>query len=140
MLGGLYLLYLALNYLGRLGASGGDTDEAHGHHSGVGGFWSVVLVELADLAFSLDNVVAAVSLSDDIGAARRGARHFADAFRATIFSRMISWEPNQTAAYLLILAISIELLLDDLFGIHFQPLLLGPLELGPEVQQSASRC
>ncbi len=139
MLGGLYLLYLALNYLGRLGASGGDTDEAHGHRSGVGGFWSVVLgVELADLAFSLDNVVAAVSLSDEYWVVLLGVALgiLMMRFAATIFSRMISWEPNlETAAYLLILAISIELLLDDLFGIHFQPFLLGPLELGAEVQQ-----
>jgi tellurite resistance protein TerC len=57
-------------------------------------------------------------------------------FAATLFSRMIAWEPNlEIAAYLLIFAISIELLLEDLFEIHFQTFSLGSIPINAEVQQ-----
>lgn len=139
VIGGLYLLYLALSYLGELGRNGQGVGDEHGHRGTTGGFWSVVLaVELADLAFSLDNVVAAVSLSNEYWVVLLGVALgiLLMRFAAQIFSRMIAWEPNlQTAAYLLILAIAVELLLDDLFGIHFATLQLGPLALGPEVEQ-----
>ena len=98
----------------------------------------VLTVELADLAFSLDNVVAAVSLSEEYWVVLLGVAIgiLLMRFAATIFGRLIAWEPNlETAAYLLILAISVELILDDVLGIHFVPLLLGPVELSPEVQQ-----
>jgi tellurite resistance protein TerC len=67
VLGALYLIYLAVKHF----------VERFQHHQAkranpeyeqsakTQGFWNVVLtIELADLAFSLDNVVAAVSLSD----------------------------------------------------------------------------
>ena len=138
LVGGLYLLYLALKYLGELGRDALDGDDTTAPPQ-VSGFWSVVLaVELADLAFSLDNVVAAVSLSDDYWVVLLGVAIgiVLMRFAASIFSRLIGWEPNlQTAAYLLILAIAVELLLDDLFGIHFVARQLGPLPISPEVQQ-----
>lgn len=140
LLGGLYLLYLALSYFGQLGAAGGDTDAAQ-QRGTAGGFWSVVLaVELADLAFSLDNVVAAVSLSNEYWVVLLGVAIgiLLMRFAATIFGRLITWEPKlETAAYLLILAISVELILDDLFGIRFEPLQLGSIALPPEAQQFA---
>src|SRR5919206_4096053 len=56
LVGALYLLYLAINYLGDL------THEESGDHQGHGripmekSFWTVVLaIEFTDLAFSLDN-------------------------------------------------------------------------------------
>ena len=138
LVGGLYLLYLALKYLGELGREAQDEDGPAAHTSG-GGFWSVVLsVELADLAFSLDNVVAAVSLSDEYWIVLLGVAIgiVLMRFAASIFSRLIEWEPNlETAAYLLILAIAVELILDDLFGIHFVELTMGGLTLNAEVQQ-----
>lgn len=102
-------------------------------------FWGVVAaVELADLAFSLDNVVAAVSLSDEYWIVLLGVAIgiVLMRFAATIFSRMIAWEPNlEVAAYLLILAISVELLLDDLLGIHFETFSLGGIPINAELQQ-----
>lgn len=139
LVGGLYLLYLALNYLGELGRAHHDEDHEARRLKGGNGFWTVVLaVELADLAFSLDNVVAAVSLSDEYWVVLLGVAIgiLLMRFAASIFSRLIEWEPNlQTAAYLLILAIAIELLLDDLWGISFVPLRFGVVTFNPEVQQ-----
>ena len=139
LIGGLYLLYLALKYLGELGREAQANHETSRPEVAATGFWSVVVaVELADLAFSLDNVVAAVSLSDEYWIVLLGVAIgiVLMRFAASIFSRLIEWEPNlQTAAYLLILAISVELILDDLFGIRFTPLRLGTLTIDPEVQQ-----
>jgi tellurite resistance protein TerC len=123
VIGALYLLRLALSELGAM---------RHGHHheeeAAVGGvkqvrgFWGVVVaVELADLAFSLDNVVAAVGLSEDLRIVLLGVGIgiVTMRFAAQIFTRMISWEPAlEVAAYLLVLAISVELLLDTLLHVH----------------------
>jgi tellurite resistance protein TerC len=139
LIGALYLLYLALDYLGNLGRAGGDAHEVQHHEAESTGFWSVVLtVELADLAFSLDNVVAAVALSEEYWVVLLGVAIgiVLMRFAASLFSRMIAWEPNlEIAAYLLIFAISIELILDDLFHIHFQTFNLGGLPINAEVQQ-----
>ena len=139
LIGALYLLYLALEYLSNLGKSEGDAHEVHVKEAAEVSFWSVVLtVELADLAFSLDNVVAAVALSEEYWVVLLGVAIgiVLMRFAASLFSRMIAWEPNlEIAAYLLILAIGIELLLDDLFHIHFQPFLLGGITINAEVQQ-----
>lgn len=70
--GGLYLLYLTYDYF--RGKPGDDADESVDKNKnwlyrstvGVAGvFWSTVaLVELMDLAFSIDNVFAAVAFTD----------------------------------------------------------------------------
>lgn len=139
LVGALYLLYLALDYLSNLGKAEGDAHEVQVKEAAEVSFWSIVLtVELADLAFSLDNVVAAVALSEDYWVVLLGVAIgiVLMRFAASLFSRMIQWEPNlEIAAYLLILAISIELLLDDLFHIHFQPFTLGGIPINAEVQQ-----
>lgn len=139
LIGGLYLLYLSLKYLGELGRASAKDSDGQPREIRATGFWAVVVaVELADLAFSLDNVVAAVSLSDEYWVVLLGVAIgiVLMRFAASIFSRLIEWEPNlETAAYLLILAISIELLLDDLFGIHFETIRLGGIAINAEVQQ-----
>lgn len=59
LLGGGYLIYLMCTHLG---VGEGDGDDAH--QAKAAGFWAtVVAVEFADLAFSIDNVIAAVALS-----------------------------------------------------------------------------
>ena len=60
LVGGGYLIYLMCSHLGN-----GEEDEAA--RAAKGGFWAtVVAVELADLAFSIDNVIAAVALSPEM--------------------------------------------------------------------------
>src|SRR4051812_37734543 len=72
-LGGLYLLYLAFSYF--KGKAGNDKEEESVNKNEswiykstvglVGNFWATVaLVEVMDLAFSIDNVFAAVAFTD----------------------------------------------------------------------------
>lgn len=74
-LGGLYLLYLAFDYFkGKASKSKEEGEEAIDKNSSwiykstvglLGPFWSTVaLVEVMDLAFSIDNVFAAVAFTD----------------------------------------------------------------------------
>jgi YkoY family integral membrane protein len=74
-LGGLYLLYLAYDYFRtkKTPDPGDDTLNKESHwlyrvtFGALGHFWATVaLVELMDLAFSLDNVFAAVAFTDNI--------------------------------------------------------------------------
>ena len=87
------------------------------------GFWSVVIaVELADLAFSLDNVVAVVALSDNLYIVMFGVvmGFITMRFAAGIFTWMILREPIlKPAAYLVVFNIGAELLLDEFLGIEF---------------------
>jgi len=75
-LGGLYLLYLAIDYLIKKNTKKTDeTEEVDKSKSWIykstvgliGNFWATVaLVEVMDLAFSIDNVFAAVAFTDHI--------------------------------------------------------------------------
>jgi tellurite resistance protein TerC len=122
LLGAMYLLYLALSHLAELGHDKDIEEQTHQHVEHYNGFWSVVLgVELADLAFSLDNVVAAVAISDQYWVVLLGVAIgiVTMRFAAGIFTRLIEWEPAlQHAAYLLILAIGIEVVADVVFHVH----------------------
>jgi tellurite resistance protein TerC len=121
-IGALYLIYLAVEHIAHMDASAETGDG--GEHSIVrqSGFWVTVLsIELADLAFSLDNVVAAITLSNKLWVVMLGVALgiVAMRFAATLFARMIQWEPAlQTGAYLLVLSLGIELLLKEIF--HFE--------------------
>lgn len=123
ILGALYLIYLALkHFIERLlhhrNARRAEQQIAQKQR----GFWGVVLtIELADLAFSLDNVVAAVALSDRLWVVILGVLIgiVVIRFAATIFTRLIAWEPAlEHAAYLLLLAIGSELIIERWLEIH----------------------
>ncbi len=126
ILGAAYLVYLAFHHFAEL---------YHAHRIEAGhaevprvrsGFWPTVLaIELADLAFSIDNVIAAVALSDAFWVVMLGVAIgiLVMRFAATIFTRMIAWEPAlQTGAFLLLLAIGAELLAEELWHIHLEEL------------------
>lgn len=118
ILGAAYLLKLAISHLGISHPTGGDQSESKGSSLAEKGFWGVVVsVELADLAFSLDNVVAAVALSHRFWVVMLGVALgiLTMRFAAQIFTVMIEREPVLvTAAYILVLNISLELLIVDL--------------------------
>lgn len=125
ILGATYLLYLAVDhfadhYVQEQQAALNPAEQARLRHAGQG-FWQVVLaLNLADMAFSLDNVVAAVALSDRLWVVVLGVGIgiIVIRFAATIFTRLIEWEPAlEHAAYLLLLAIGGELLLEKVFDI-----------------------
>ena len=74
-LGGFYLLYLFFNYFKGKSTEKTDDDILNKKESRIykytiglfGTFWStVILVEIMDLAFSIDNVFAAVAFTDNI--------------------------------------------------------------------------
>jgi YkoY family integral membrane protein len=74
-LGGLYLLYLAFSYFKNRSAEKGEEEAIKKEESWlykstvglIGPFWATVaLVELMDLAFSIDNVFAAVAFTDHV--------------------------------------------------------------------------
>ena len=75
-IGGLYLLYLAFNYFkGKLSSDDAEEESVNKNESWIykstvgliGNFWATVaLVEVMDLAFSIDNVFAAVAFTDNV--------------------------------------------------------------------------
>jgi tellurite resistance protein TerC len=118
ILGAGYLIRLAFENLGE--PEPGEEDQVRAKRMEGKGFWSVVLaVELADLAFSLDNVVAVVALSDNLPVVMFGVfiGIIAMRFAASIFTCMILKEPIlKSAAYLVVFNIGAELLLDESIG------------------------
>jgi YkoY family integral membrane protein len=61
--GGVYLLYLAVEHF----LSRGDGADAEGRSRAGRGFWrTVISVELADIAFSIDSILAAVAMAEPI--------------------------------------------------------------------------
>ncbi len=120
LIGAAYLIKLAIDDLSAHGYAGEGDEETRPVKTR--SFWMTVLsVELMDLAFSLDNVVAAVSLSDKIWVVMLGVAIgiLVMRFAAGIFSYVVEKEPIlKTAAYILVLNIGIELLLEDLAHIE----------------------
>lgn len=133
LVGGAYLVYLGIEHLGL-----SDEEEArHGHPEltpEVPGFWQVVLmVELADLVFSLDNVVAAVALSDHILVVLAGVALGILALRwaASYFALMVEKEPVlQDAAYVLVLVIGLRFCLEHFFEFEIAPTVQFGVSIG----------
>ncbi len=119
VIGAVYLLKLAFDNLGQ--AEPGEAD-AHVHPTEAKSFWSIVIaVELADLAFSIDNVVAAVAVSDKLWAVLLGVALgiLLMRFAAGWFSYLVQREPVlKTAAYVLVLNIAVELLLENFASLN----------------------
>ncbi len=121
LIGAAYLIRLALDDLAAPGQGGEEGDSNRKLRES--GFWLVVLnVELMDLAFSLDNVVAAVSLSNHILIVMLGVAIgiLVMRFAAGIFSVVVQRAPIlKTAAYILVFNIGVELLLEDFHIMEF---------------------
>ncbi|MDQ7858279.1 MAG: tellurium resistance protein TerC [Armatimonadota bacterium] len=120
-LGAAYLIYLALSHFGGHAEAGVARSRGPDAPAGLG-FWAVVLnVELADLAFSLDNVVAAVALSREMWVILTGVflGIVTMRFAAGVFVRLIQREPVlRAAAYLLVLVIGLQLMAEEFLGAH----------------------
>jgi YkoY family integral membrane protein len=130
-LGGLYLLYLAYDYF-RTKATPQTEDDTIDKKSNwfyrntlglMGNFWSTVaLVEIMDLAFSIDNVFAAVAFSDNLILICFGVfvGILAMRFVAQGFVNLMEKYPFlQTAAFVVIGILGLKLFL-SLFE-HFYP-------------------
>jgi len=120
LLGAAYLFKLAIDHLGtphETWEEEGEAGEMAGKVQGKGFWMVVVMVNLADMAFSLDNVVAAVALSKELWVVFLGVAIgiLIMRFAAQIFTILIEREPVlSTAAYLLVLAIGVEVLVSDI--------------------------
>lgn len=117
LVGAAYLLRLAFeNLSASTHTSEGEEDNLRRVQQK--SFWATVLsVELMDLAFSLDNVVAAVSLSDKLWVVMLGVALgiLTMRFAASAFSYVVEKEPIlKIAAYILVFNIGVELILEDL--------------------------
>jgi len=123
ILGAAYLIKLAFEHLSVADQPGEEEFFERQHQQEARNFWMVVLhVELADLAFSLDNVVAAVALSNQMWVVLLGVALgiVTMRFAAGIFTWMIKREPIlEKAAYIVVFNIGVELLLAEFFHIHF---------------------
>jgi tellurite resistance protein TerC len=121
VIGALYLVHLAFDSLGDMTGGGGEDDEGIKPIK-VQAFWPTVLtVETMDLIFSIDNVVAAVSLSDKIWVVLLGVGIgiITMRFAAGIFSYAVAREPIlRQAAYVLVLNIGVELILDQVWHVE----------------------
>ncbi len=122
VLGAAYLIKLAFEHLS-VADQPGEEDLLGQGRKATNTFWLVVLnVELADLAFSLDNVVAAVALSDELWVVILGVALgiVTMRFAAGVFTWLIKREPIlETAAYIVVFNIGVELLLAEFFQLHF---------------------
>jgi tellurite resistance protein TerC len=121
LVGAAYLIHLAFDNLKDM-SGGGSEEDADLQPIKIQSFWSTVLtVELMDLIFSIDNVVAAVSLSNKIWVVMVGVGIgiLTMRFAAGIFSYAVTREPIlKQAAYLLVFNIGVELILNQIW--HFE--------------------
>ena len=126
LIGAAYLIHLALDNLEDK-AGGGGEDDAEVKPIKVQTFWATVLtVETMDLVFSIDNVVAAVSLSNKLWVVMLGVAIgiLTMRYAAGIFSYAVEREPIlQQAAYILVLNIGIELVLAQVWHVEIPDLL-----------------
>lgn len=128
ILGAGYLAWLAIKYfIDKKKEAEADEDEIEGmNQSGLlirlfGTFWgTVVAVELMDIAFSVDSVLAAFGVSQEIWVLLLGGMLGVLMMRgiAGVFLKLIDRVPElETSAYVLILIISVKMLL-GVAGIH----------------------
>lgn len=122
LIGAAYLLKIAVAELGSNGNAGEAEDEGESdmlERARARGFWGTVLmVELMDLAFSLDNVVVVVSLSSDLWLVMAGVAIgiLTMRFAAGFFTTLIEKIPSlSTAAYLLVFNIGLEFIFARIF-------------------------
>lgn len=117
LVGAGYLVYLMFKHLG--------TDEeksAHGPSKAPQSFWGTVIsVELADLAFSIDNVIAAVALSPNFWVVVTGVfiGILTMRFVAGFFVGLMKKYPIlESIAYILVGYVGLQLFAEELWHVH----------------------
>lgn len=130
-LGGFYLLYLGVNYFRTKATPKKSDDTLNKKESWLyrntlglfGKFWStVILVEVMDLAFSIDNVFAAVAFTDNLWLICAGVfiGILAMRFVAQSFVKLMEKFPFlETAAFVVILILGVKLSIS--VWTHFYP-------------------
>lgn len=115
LIGGAYLLYVAgKHFLGKEEEEGGPVKDVT-----TMGFWRVVMaVELMDIAFSVDSILAAVSLSPNYYIVLLGGIFgiITMRFAATVFVKLLDKFPNlEEAAFYLISIIGGKLVIQGIW-------------------------
>jgi len=112
--GGGYLLFISLKHL----LKGEQHEEHHTDPKKLPGFWgTVVRIELMDIAFAVDSILAAVALSDKLWIVFTGGFMgvILMRFAASAFIKLLHKFPRfETTAYVLVLIIGIKLVLEAL--------------------------
>jgi len=126
VVGAVYLIHLAFDSLDEKRVAGGEEDEEITPIRAQA-FWPTVLtVEITDLIFSIDNVVAAVSLSSKVWVVMIGVAIgiLTMRFAAGVFSYAVIREPIlKPAAYILVFNIGVELILSEVWRIEISDFL-----------------
>lgn len=120
ILGGLYLVYLAIAHLGRAVDEEGHAIKAKSTYRGV-----IFQIALADIVFSLDNVISAVSFSENIYIVMLGVGIgvVSMLFITPILSRLIhKYKGMPQAAYAIVGFVGIFLLVETLLHVHISEL------------------
>ncbi|MHB8126809.1 MAG: TerC family protein [Desulfitobacteriaceae bacterium] len=121
ILGALYLLWLPIKYFYAKYTSSGEAHDDIHVNKVAKSFWGVVLqVELMDIAFSIDSVLAAFGLSEQLWVLFTGAIFGILMMRgvAQIFMKLIEKYPElESAAYILIALIGTKMMASA-FGYH----------------------
>ncbi len=123
LIGAAYLIFLMFKHLGQPEEKqkGGGKAEASDQS-----FWATVIgVELADLAFSIDNVIAAVALSPKLWVVVLGVfiGILAMRFVAGFFVGLMKKYPIlESIAYVLVGAVGFQLFAEELFHFHVSEL------------------
>lgn len=116
IVGGLYLVYLAISHLGRVIDEEGHEVKAKPTYKGV-----IMQIALADIVFSLDNVISAVSFSENIAIVMLGVGIgvLSMLFITPILSRLIhKYKGMPQAAYTIVGLVGVALLIETLWHIH----------------------
>ncbi|MCI0766585.1 TerC family protein [Bacillus sp. TL12] len=121
VLGALYLAWLSVKYFIDKKKGENEEEEAHGMNQNsilfriFGVFWgTVVMVELMDIAFSVDSVLAAFGVSNEVWILLLGGMLGILMMRgiAGVFLKLLERIPElETTAYILILIIATKMLL-----------------------------
>ena len=133
LIGAVYLIHLAFDNLEDMTGGGGEEDEEM-RPVKMQSFWATVLtVETMDLIFSIDNVVAAVSLSNKIWVVMLGVGIgiLTMRFAAGIFSYAVTRQPIlKQAAYILVLNIGVELILSQVWHVEISDIARFGISMG----------
>jgi YkoY family integral membrane protein len=116
IVGGLYLLYLTIEHLGKEIDESGKEIKKHISYKRV-----IFEIALADIVFSLDNVISAVSFSDNLALVILGVGVgvISMLFATPIISKLIhKYKGLSTAAYVIVGLIGVALIVETLTHIH----------------------
>jgi YkoY family integral membrane protein len=131
LVGGLYLVYLAVSHLVSKSKS---QDELQARRVGSGFWGTVVSVEIADIAFSIDSILAAVALADglppDIGETTKFWVVVSGGILGIITMRFVAgyfiillerFKGLESGAYALVAWIGLKLITGGLHNAHYIP-------------------